>query len=49
MLTTWREASSQPDTTSAMDRLLAAINEVEKDTKAVLGILAAALDAAPYG
>jgi len=46
MLATWREASSQPDTTSAMDRFLVAINEVEDDTKAVLGILAAALGAA---
>ena len=47
MLTTWREASFRPDMTVVVDRPLAVIREVEDDTKAVLGILAAALDVAP--
>lgn len=46
MLVTWREASHQPEMASAIERFLATIDEIEDDTKAVLGILAAALDAA---
>lgn len=46
MLASWREALPQPEMASAIERFLAAINEFEEDTKALLGILAVALDAA---
>ena len=47
LLTTWCEASCRPDMTAPLGCSLAVISEVEDDTKAVLGIPAAALDAAP--
>ena len=44
MLTTWSEVPSSPEFCSAIGQFLAAIVETEVDTKAVLGILAEALD-----
>ena len=46
MLTAWREEASLPEMKSGIDRFLQAINEIEADSKAVLEILFAALDAA---
>ncbi len=45
-LTAWREETSLPELRSGIDRLPQAINEIEEDSKAVLDILVAALDAA---
>jgi len=45
MLATWGEASSEPDLKSGIGRFLLAMDEIEDDTKAVLGILATALGA----
>jgi hypothetical protein len=45
MLTTWSEASPAPEMKAGIGRFLLAVDEIEDDTKAVLGILAAALDA----
>lgn len=46
MLTTWREEVSMPEMKAGIDRFLQAVNEIEDDSKAVLDILVAALDAA---
>jgi hypothetical protein len=46
MLTAWREETSLPEMKAGIDRFLQAINAIEEDSKAVLGILVAALDAA---
>ena len=46
MLTAWRDETSLPEMKSGIDRFLQAVNEIEEDSKAVLGILVAALDAA---
>ena len=46
MLTAWREEASLPEMKSGIDRFLQAINEIEADSKSVLDILVAALDAA---
>jgi len=45
MLTTWCEALPEPDWKSGIGRFLLAVDEIEDDTKAVLGILAVALGA----
>ena len=45
MLTAWREEASLPEMKSGIDRFLQAVNEIEEDSKAVLEILVAALDA----
>ncbi len=45
MLTAWREETSMPEMKSGIDRFLEAVNEIEADSKAVLEILVAALDA----
>ena len=46
MLTAWcEEVASEPELRAGIGRFLAALGEVEDDTKAVLGILAAALGA----
>ena len=45
MLTEWREeVASEPELEAGIGRFLAALDEIEADTKAVLDILAAALD-----
>ena len=49
MLTTWREETSLPEMKAGIDRFLQAVNEIEEDSKAVLDILVAALDAAFRG
>ena len=49
MLTAWREETSLPEMKSGIDRFLRAVNEVEANSKAVLQILVAALDAAFRG
>ena len=49
MLTAWREEASLPEMKSGIDRFLQAVNEIEEDSKAVLEILVAALDAAFRG
>ena len=46
MLTAWREETSMPEMKAGIDRFLQAVNETEEDSKAVLDILVAALDAA---
>ena len=46
MLTAWHEEASLPETKAGIDRLLQAVSEIEEDSKAVLDILVAALDAA---
>lgn len=46
MLTAWREEASMPEMKAGIDRFLHAVNETEEDSKAVLDILVAALDAA---
>ena len=46
MLTAWREETSMPEMKAGIDRFLQAVNEIEEDSKAVLEILVAALDAA---
>lgn len=45
MLAEWREAAFEPELKSALGRFLSAVDEIEDDTRAVLGILAAALGA----
>ena len=45
MLVAWSEASSEPDLKAGIGRFLLAMDEIEDDTKAVVGILAAALGA----
>ena len=45
----WPDTSSLPEMKAGIDRLLQAINEIEEDSKAVLEILVAALDAAFRG
>ena len=45
MLVAWSEASSEPDLKAGIGRFLLAVDEIEDDTKAVVGILAAALGA----
>jgi len=45
MLTAWREEASMPEMKAGIDRFLQAVNEIEEDSKAVLDILVAALDA----
>lgn len=45
MLATWSEASPEPEMKTGIGRFLLAVDEIEDDTKAVLGILAAALGA----
>jgi len=45
MLATWPEASPEPEMKAGIGRFLLAVDEIEDDTKAVLGILAAALGA----
>jgi len=45
MLATWSEASPAPEMKAGIGRFLLAVDEIEDDTKAVLGILAAALGA----
>ena len=45
MLATWSEASPGPEMKAGIGRFLLAVDEIEDDTKAVLGILAAALGA----
>jgi len=49
MLTAWREETSLPEMKSGNDQFLQAVNEIEEDSKAVLEILVAALDAAFRG
>ena len=49
MLTAWREEASLPEMKVGIDRFLQAVNETEEDSKAVLEILVAALDAAFRG
>jgi len=49
MLTAWREETALPEMKSGIDRFLQAVNEIEEDSKAVLEILVAALDAAFRG
>ena len=46
MLTAWHEETSMPEMRVGIDRFLQAVNEIEEDSKAVLDILVAALDAA---
>ena len=46
MLATWSEAPGEPGLASAIEPFLAAVNEIEENTKAVLAILAGALDCA---
>jgi len=46
MLTAWHEETSMPEMKAGIDRFLQAIEDIEEDSKAVLEILAAALDAA---
>ncbi len=46
MLTAWREEAFMPEMKAGIDRFLQAVNEIEDDSKAVLNILVAALDAA---
>ena len=46
MLTAWQEEVSMPEMKAGIDRFLRAVDEVEDDSKAVLAILVAALDAA---
>ena len=46
MLTAWREETSLPEMQAGIDRFLQAVNEIEEDSKAVLDVLVAALDAA---
>ena len=43
MLTTWSDASASPELRAAIGHFLAAVNETEADTQAVLRILAEAL------
>ena len=43
MLAAWSEASSEPELKSGIGRFLLAVDEIEADKKAVLGILAASL------
>lgn len=45
MLATWSETSPGPEMKAGIGRFLLAVDEIEDDTKAVLGILAAALGA----
>ena len=45
MLAEWREEASGPELKSALGRFLSAVDEIEDDTRAVLGILAAPLGA----
>lgn len=45
MLAAWCEASSERDLKLGIGRFLLAVDEIEADIKAVLGILAAALGA----
>jgi len=45
MLVFWCEASAEPELNAGIGRFLLAVDEIEDDTKAVLGILAAALGA----
>ncbi len=45
MLAAWSEASPEPEMKAGIGRFLLAVDEIEDDTKAVLGILAAALGA----
>ena len=45
MLLAWSEASPEPEMKAGIGRFLLAVDDVEDDTKAVLGILAAALGA----
>ncbi len=49
MLTAWREETSMPEMKAGIDRFIQAVNEIEKDSKAVLEILVTALDAAFRG
>ncbi len=49
MLTAWREETSMLEMKAGIDRFLHAVNEIEEDSKAVLEILVAALDAAFRG
>ena len=46
MLTAWREETAMPEMKAGIDRFLRAVDEIEDDSKAVLEILVAALDAA---
>jgi hypothetical protein len=46
MLTAWREEAPMQEMKTGIDRILKAINEIEEDSKAVVDILVAALDAA---
>ncbi len=46
MLTAWREETDMPEMKAGIDRFIQAVNEIENDSKAVLDILVAALDAA---
>ena len=46
MLTAWREETSMPEMKAGIDRFIQAVDEIEDDSKVVLGILVAALDAA---
>jgi len=45
MLATWSKASPEPEMKAGIGRFLLAVDEIEDDTKVVLGILAAALGA----
>ena len=46
MLTAWRDETPMPEMKAGIDRFIQVVNEIEDDSKAVLGILVAALDAA---
>lgn len=48
MLTAWHEQVSMPEMKAGIDRFIHAVNEIEDDSKAVLAILIAALDAASH-
>ena len=45
MLAAWSEASPEPEMMADIGRFLRAVDEIEDDTKDVLGILASALGA----
>ena len=46
MLMSWREQVSMPGMKAGIDRFIQAVDEIEDESKAVLDILVAALDAA---
>ncbi len=46
MLEAWRKEAPMPEMQAGIDRMLLALDEIEADSKAVLEILGAALDAA---